>query len=147
MTTRRDALVAAGLAKPGRGKFSTEANAWLDAQRAAGVTFSDDNAPVKPVKSRVVKSVTEKSEKPVVKTENGVGYPDYIFPSDYRFPEEDYRAFKRVNGKKVSVGMREVCNNCRVSLVNHGCDSPTIHGSISVTIERMVVASTDSKSP
>jgi hypothetical protein len=59
-----------------------------------------------------------------------------VFPSDYRFPEDDYRAIARIDGKRVEYGMREVCNNCRVSLVNHGCDNPTIHGNIVLKIER-----------
>jgi hypothetical protein len=121
-------LVSAGLAKPGRGKFSTAAKAWLDAQRAAGVKFSDDDGPVKVVS-------TKKSDNPAPKVESA-GMADYLFQSDYRFPEDEYRAFQRVNGKKVFHGMREVCNNCRVSLVNHGCDAPTIHGNIAVVIER-----------
>lgn len=131
MQTKREALAAQGLAIAGaRGKFSKAANEWLVAQRAAGVKFSDDDAPVKAVKIKVENDV-EKVDKPT-----GVGYPDYIFPSDYRYPEGEYKAFKREGGKKVEVSLRECCNNCRVSLTNHGCESPTIHGSISVTIEK-----------
>lgn len=126
MKTKREALAEQGLAIAGaRGKFSKAANAWLDAQRAAGVKFSDDDKPVK--------STGPKPE-PVAKTVTPGDSP-YISPSDYRFPEDTYDAFYRKNGKKVRVSLRECCNTCRVSLVNHGCDSPTIHGSISVTIE------------
>jgi hypothetical protein len=134
MQTKREALAAQGLAIAGaRGKFSREANIWLDDQRSKGVKFSDDGP--KPIKVKVDKVTAEKVDKPT-----GVGYPDYIFPSDYRYPEGEYVAYKVVNGKKVLVapngGMREVCNTCGVSLTNHGCQSPTIHGSISVTIEK-----------
>jgi hypothetical protein len=130
MQTKREALAAQGLAIAGaRGKFSREANIWLDDQRSKGVKFSDDGP--KPVKVKVEKVTDVKVDKPT-----GVGYPDYIFPSDYRYPEGEYKAFKREGGKKIEVSLRECCNNCRVSLTNHGCESPTIHGSISVTIEK-----------
>ena len=132
MPTRRDALVAAGLAKPGRGKFSKDALAWLDAERAKGVKFSDDDG----APSRVSTKKPSQSETPKPAKVEGIGYPDYLFPSDFRYPETEYRAIARINGKKVEYGMREACNNCRVSLVNHGCDAPTIHGNIAVSIER-----------
>lgn len=132
MTTRREALVNAGLAKPGRGKFSKEANAWLDKERASGAKFSDDDQTAQKSTRRVV---NQKNEGAPAK-ESSTGMADYVFPSEYRFPEDTYRAFKRVGGKKVPVSLREVCNTCRVSLVNHGCESPTIHGSIAITIEK-----------
>lgn len=134
MTTRRDALVKAGLAKPGRGKFSTHANAWLAEQRTKGVTFDDDNAPVKPVKST---SASKKSDKPAPKVETGVGYPDYVFPSDYRFPEGEYKLTfpKGFPYPAKTVGLRNVCDTCRLSLVNHLCDSPMLFG-YAVKIEK-----------
>lgn len=133
MTTRRDALVAAGLAKPGRGKFSKDALAWLDAERAKGVKFSDDDG----APSRVVaeKPSTQEAE-PTRRKNEPIPAGSYLFPSDYRFPESEYRAFARIDGKKVEIGMRECCNTCKVSLVNHGCLSPTVHDSIAVKIER-----------
>ena len=131
MTTRREALIAAGLAKPGRGKFSREAMAWLETERANGTKFSDDSAaPVVSAK----KGPTKNSDAPSKNTENG--FVDYVFPSDFRFPENEYVAFAREGNKKVFYSMREACNNCMVSLVNHGCNSPVIHGNIILTIER-----------
>lgn len=128
MTTRREALITAGLAKPGRGKFSREAMAWLDAERAKGTKFSDDTtAPVVSAK----RGPTKNSDVPNKSTEIG----EYVFPSDFRFPEGEYVAFARAGGKKVFYSMREVCNNCGVSLVNHGCNSPVIHGNVVLTIE------------
>lgn len=47
MATKREYLVGKGLAKPGRGRFSKEANDALAAAEAAGVVFDE---PVKPVK-------------------------------------------------------------------------------------------------
>lgn len=129
MATRREALVKAGLAKPGRGKFSKDAIAWLDNQRKSGVKFSDDDAPVKSA-PKVSKT---KDVKPV---EPSASESSYLFPDEYRYPEKEYRAFIRDGGKKRDVSLRECCNTCRVSLLNHGCEAPTIHGNIAVTIER-----------
>ncbi len=49
MVTKREWLVTQGLAKPGRGKFSTAAHAALSRAASEGMTFDDDTAPVKPV--------------------------------------------------------------------------------------------------
>jgi hypothetical protein len=130
--TRRAALVEAGLAKPGRGKFSKDANAWLDAQRANGVKFSDDDGPVKPAVVSPTDDTGPDSPAPKIPAGNSL----YLTPDEYRFPEKEYRAVAKVGGKTVEYGMRECCNLCRVSLVNHACNEPTIHGNIAVTIER-----------
>ena len=45
MATRREYLVSKGLAKEGRGKFSTAANVALASARAEGVVFDDDPTP------------------------------------------------------------------------------------------------------
>lgn len=131
MKSRREALAEVGLAKAGaRGKFSNAAKQWLADQESKGVKFSDSNATA-PV---AVKSApTKNSGAPSKETETGMA--DYVFPSDYRFPESEYVAFARVGGKKEFHSLREVCNNCRVSLVNHGCNSPVIRGNIVLTIE------------
>lgn len=46
----------------------------------------------------------------------------------------DERQYKAINTDKKEVGMREVCNTCRVSLVQCHCGHPTILGGIAVTI-------------
>lgn len=48
-----------------------------------------------------------------------------------RYPLDMYVA-KGINGKTYT--LREVCNNCRVSLVQNHCDNPTILGDVAVTI-------------
>lgn len=131
MKTRREALVEQGLAKAGRGKFSKDALAWLDAQRAKGVKFSDDDGPVKPVKP--TGPVESKPEAPKVIDPR---LTPVIFPEDYRFPENLYRAVAWVDGKKVVHGMREACNTCGYSLTNHICELPVVHG-VAVKIERV----------
>lgn len=136
MQTRREALAAVGLAKPGRGKFSKDAVRWLEDQRAKGVTFSDDNAPVKPVKASKPKPVTIDPEPDTAPVSADPRDTPYLTPSEYRFPEADYRGSIFVEGKKKEVSLREACNTCMVSLVNHMCVSPTVWGDIAVTIER-----------
>lgn len=112
LQSARDALVNVGLAKPGRGKFSNAAKEWLDEQDAAGVKFSDW--------PKVTETVTHKIGRRTI-TRTRVVNPVNI-PKE---PEKRYasgsKAYTRVNGKRVygqgqDHGMREVCNNCRVSL-------------------------------
>lgn len=46
----------------------------------------------------------------------------------------DEKAYKAVTAKGKEYGMREVCNTCRVSLVQNVCEHPTILGGIPVSI-------------
>lgn len=134
MQTRRDYLVSLGLAKPGRGKFSNDAKQALVKARAEGVKFSDDDAPVKSAPVSLVKGDAPVKETTAPKSEAGM--TPYLTPDEYRFPEREYRGITFDNGKRKEVSLRECCNTCRVSLVNHMCDSPTILAGISVKIER-----------
>lgn len=130
MQSKREYLVGLGLAKPGRGKFSNAAKEALSKAEAKGMKFSDATGiPTK--NSAGGQTKTEIQPKASVPGDSA-----YILPSDYRYPEADYRAFIRANGKRVEVSLRECCNTCRVSLVNHACASPTIHGNVAVVIER-----------
>lgn len=130
MQSKRDYLVSLGLAKPGRGKFSNAAKEVLAKAEAEGMKFADMTPPKKP-----------RPETPTGKTETGnpvretsPGESPYIFPSDFRFPEAEYKAVG-ADGKTYS--MRECCNTCRVSLTNHVCETPTIHGNMTVNIRRV----------
>lgn len=119
MKTRREYLADKGLAIAGaRGKFSNAAKEELARAEAAGMKFAD----AVPTKSTGVASKSSGVTKsaPVVSTDS-----PYIFPSDFRFPEGEYVA-KDKKGNKYS--MRECCNNCRVSLTNHMCDTPSVLG-------------------
>lgn len=121
MQTRRDYLVSQGLAKPGRGKFSREANAALDKARAEGVRFSDE------VTTEVTKPTGEKVTETKAKPK-GPEIAPYISPDDYRFPEAEYQAIGvDDDGKRVVYSMREACW-CGYSLVNHLCDMPKVYG-------------------
>lgn len=122
----RDYLVSKGLAKAGRGKFSNEAKAELASALASGKTFLDW--------PKANAASIAKSEKPVRSVEPSPSDSTYLFPDEYRFPEKEYDAFVRENGKKRPVSLRECCSRCRVSLVNHSCDQPVIYGNVSVTI-------------
>lgn len=131
MQTRREYAASLGLAQVGaRGKFSNAAKEAIAKAEAEGIRFKDTGAAptVKPVAGG------QKEESPVAKSDPGQSL--YICPSDFRFPEEEYVAVERSGGKRILHGMRECCNNCKVSLVNHACNAPSIHGNIPVTIER-----------
>lgn len=128
MQTKRDYLIGKGLAKPGRGKFSNAAKAELIKAEASGIKFAQ---PVIPTKNSATGNLTKKSVTRKSASETSPEETPYILPGDYRFPESEYRAVGD-NGKTYS--MRECCNTCKVSLVNHVCDSPTIHGNIKITI-------------
>lgn len=132
MQTKREYLVGLGLAKPGRGKFSNAAKAALAEAEAKGVKFSD-----------IVTKIPVQTETPTEKSAGGqtpqkidAGLTPYLTPDEYRFPEAEYRGITFRDGKRKEVSLRECCNTCRVSLVNHMCDSPTILNSITVKIER-----------
>lgn len=129
MQTRREALVAQGLAKPGRGKFSKDALAWLETQRAQGVKFSDDDAPVKPVKP-----TGDDKPAPEPKPKDPRDTP-VLFPDEYRFPENLYQAVRFDGKTRIVYSMREACNTCSYSLTNHLCETPKVHG-FAVTIEK-----------
>lgn len=125
----REYLVSKGLAKPGRGKFSNDAKAALQAAMSSGMSFDD----YKPT-GRVVtapKPKVEVERTPRQKNEDST----YLSPADFRFPEAEYHAVYFEDGKRKVVGMREVCSECGYSLTNHGCNAPTIFGGIAVKIE------------
>lgn len=135
MMTPKEALIKDGTVpvKEGRGRLSREAierckylvsQGWsikgYEVSAAAPVSTSTV-APAAPV----VKKVAVNNEKVIA---------DIV----YTYPEDQYKALD-ANGKVIPGlhnGMREVCNTCRVSLVGHGCDNPTIYGDQKVTIVR-----------
>ena len=104
-----------------RGRISRENNEWLDAEIAAGRISISDNAP-----KRVI---ADKSSKPAPKVEKAD--PNRIADIVILYPKDEYHA-KGGDGKVY--GMAEVCNTCRVSLVQNMCENPTILGNIPVRI-------------
>lgn len=125
MQTKREYLVSKNLAKPGRGKFSNAAKEELARAEASGMKFSDPTAAPRPT-GNATENVTETPTVTPKPTESL-----YVSPSDFRFPEDDYKAVG-TDGKTYS--MRECCNTCMVSLTNHACNSPSIHGNMAVHI-------------
>lgn len=132
MQTKREFLVGLGLAKPGRGKFSNEAKKALAEAEAKGVKFSDIVTKI-PVATG---TPTEKSAGGQTPQKIDASLTPYLTPDEYRFPEAEYRAVSFKDGKRVLHSLRECCNTCMVSLVNHMCDAPTILGNIVVKIEK-----------
>lgn len=125
MQTKREWLVTQGLAKPGRGKFSNAAKAALAKAEEEGMTFSDGAAPAP-------KATGEVKEAP----KPAASETPFLTSDEYRYPENVYRASVYRNGKKVALSLRECCSTCKVSLVNHFCDSPVYLGDQFVKIER-----------
>lgn len=133
MQTKRDYLVSLGLAKPGRGKFSNAAKEVLAKAEAEGMKFAD-TGPTK--NSGSTKSATEKAAGGQTDQKTDPSMTPYLTPDEYRFPEKEYRGVTFRDGKRVEVSLRECCNTCKVSLVNHMCESPTIFEGQQVKIER-----------
>jgi len=134
MQSRREYAASLGLAIAGaRGKFSNAAKEAIAKAEAEGMRFSDSpaTAPVVRPENQSTSSSTINSAIARITPENSL----YISPSDFRYPEGEYVAVAKVGGKKYSV--RECCNNCRVSLTNHACSTPTIHGNIEVTMKEV----------
>lgn len=105
-----------------QGRLSRE-NKALCAKAAAEGTFIEGFSPESSAPASV-KVVKPKRDVP-----REVGY-SYI---DVPYPKGVYKAM----AGKVEHGMAEVCNNCRVSLVQCHCGSPTIStwkGTVAVTI-------------
>lgn len=121
MQTRRDYLASKGLAIAGaRGKFSNAAKEELTKALASGMTFSDDVT---------VKPATPKPTGPVKVTVPAPTETPYLCPTEYRFPETEYR-LGDAEGKPVkTAGMRNVCDTCSLSFVNHICNTPVLFGS------------------
>lgn len=121
--TPKEALLDAGRIKAiTRGRISADNHKWLEAEIAAKriainntvvVVRNDEN------KSIAVKSVNGPTEKHI---------PDVTI----LYPKHLYHA-RGIEDNK-TYGMPEVCNNCRVSLVQCGCGNPVILGGIRVRI-------------
>lgn len=115
--------------KDGRGrmpKFSMkdgrELTAVLLEAKNSGVQFSDwPKGEVTVTQSKDDESKTEVT----VKRDPSESTAKVIADVHIRFPEDDFKAYEFVNGKKSPVSLRECCNTCRVSLMGHMCDEPT----------------------
>ena len=125
----KEYLLANGRFKEiGRGRFSLDNHAFLKAAYDKGERFTDWP------KGDVVES-KGKDEKPVirVKRDPKLANGEKVIQDFVVFYERD--AYKAVAGNGKVYGMAEVCNNCRVSLVQCHCGKPTILGDITVTIK------------
>lgn len=120
----KEALLAAGkIAAIGRGRISRDNHAYLDAEIAAGRIAIADNAP---------KQARVKSDKAAPKAEKAApANGKYIADIVILYPKDEFHA---KGGDGNVYGMAEVCNTCRVSLVQNMCEFPTILGNIPVKI-------------
>lgn len=123
--TPKEALLDAGkITAITRGRISRDNHAWLDAEKAAGRIAITDSVPKR--------TPSVKSDKPAPKTEKQAPTSGkYIADIVILFDKHDYHA---VGNDGTVYGMAEVCNTCRVSLVQNMCEHPTILGNIPVRI-------------
>lgn len=133
MQKAKQALVEAGIIKSaGRGRISADGHAWLKARYDEGIRFADwPKGKVEVTKTEANGSA--KSTVKVIRTERSSN-EKIVAEIHFTYPESEFEAYEFVNGKKKPVGMRECCNNCRVSLTAHFCDTPTVWGDHKVFI-------------
>lgn len=109
----------------GRGRMPKGGDAHCRALVEKGYKIKGYSVSSTPAKS------TSKASKPAVvkrgKPTNEKVIADYVI-------FWDDQAYKAVSDNKQVYGMAEVCNNCRVSLVQCHCGGPTILGDIAVRI-------------
>lgn len=112
----------------GRGRISNDNHAFLKAAYDKGERFSDWP------KGAIVES-KDTDDKPVirVKRDPNIAKGEKVIADYVIFYERDN--YKAVTDNGTVYGMAEVCNNCRVSLVQCHCGKPTILGDIAVTIK------------
>lgn len=121
----KEALKAAGRIKEiGRGRISRENHAWLDAEQAAG-RIRISNAVIPKATAPVADKAAPKQTKYGSNTEKVVNDFTILYHWD---------AYHAKGGDGKTYSMREVCNTCRVSLVQNVCEHPTILGNIPVKI-------------
>lgn len=106
-----------------RGRRSAENTARLAEAYKSGIRFSDWEP----------SETTDEAGKTVVKNvAPATSNPTAIHDIKFTYPEKDFEAYAEVRGKKIPVGMREVCSNCissygiHVSLTAHVCASPSV---------------------
>lgn len=127
MKSAKQALLAAGrIAEVTRGRISNDNHAWLQEQYEAGERFTDWP------KGKVVKEDSPGTA-PTVRVVRDANQSNVKVVREYTILYDE-KAYKAVSNDGKEYGMREVCNTCRVSLVQNSCMSPTILGNIPVTI-------------
>lgn len=125
------------LEKDGRGRLPLRVLSILEDARKSGTTFSDW-----PKGTVEVSTDASTNTKTVVVKRDASSHEKMVHElAPENFPENEFVVFERLNGRRSYRSLREACNNCRVSLVQCHCGTPTIvarngKGSVSVYIER-----------
>lgn len=110
---KREWLIAKGLAKPGRGKFSNAAKEALAEAEKHGIAFVDKKAIVGPVKTVIDGEIVEERRE--------------VNPFAHHAPaiREGYYTFTGKDGFTMQVNASEACNTCTFSLGWCYCSTPT----------------------
>ena len=126
---KKDWLKANGFIKEvTRGRISGENHKRLSEAVANGVKFSDYTAVKTEAVEKTSKGTTTKTVRVIRDGSESPSVPGdtaWISMHDMRFPEAEYIAISETGEK---FGMREACNNCHLSLLNHKCESPSVLG-------------------
>lgn len=127
MKSAKQALLDAGRIKAiTRGRISLDNHAWLKSQYDAGMRFTDwPKGEVVVAAETDDRKVVRVKRDPVANGEKVIAEYTILYPRD---------AYKAVGDDGKTYGMAEVCNTCRVSLVQNLCEYPTILGGIAVKI-------------
>lgn len=108
------------IAAIGRGRISLDNHAFLQKAYEGGQRFDDWPKGKVEKKDDVVRVTRDPAQSEKMISEYTIIYP----VEAYKAVAKDNRVFT----------MREVCNNCRVSMVQCHCGNPTILGDIQVKI-------------
>lgn len=137
MHTKKGYLVSIGALPPGsenkRGRLSVAHQQLIEKAVAEGIQIQGYSvAPTPTAPAPVVKKATVSTEKQILE------------PAPYHYPENEYRAYELVDGKRKYRSLREACRHCRLSLVGCWCATPEIVStdgtkSVRIYIERKEV--------
>lgn len=112
---KRDWLIAKGLAKPGRGKFSNVAKEALAEAERQGVVFLNKGTAVAPV--TIIENGERKQE--IREINPWAHHPDPI-------RRDPFYTFTGTGGKKVQIAVATACLTCQYSLGWCYCETPLV---------------------
>lgn len=122
MTTRREYAISLGLAQPGRGRMSREANEAIRKAEDSGMTFSDSKERVDPYKGSAVKRAAEEKARKVQRVVQES-------PESASKPFTGKFEVEIPGGKRKALSERTACV-CGASLCYCRCKTPTVYRTI-----------------
>ena len=115
--TRREYAASLGKAIAGaRGKLSKDAHDAIAAAEADGMVFKDTQYTI-----NLTKAANPKESKPVKEKAHT---DKEVLTSILTYPRDTVWTGKDSEGKPVTANSRQICLNCKTSLVGHDCVNP-----------------------